>query len=98
MGAAMTKKRRCYRLLRWFFGEDWDRLPSDWKGRVRWFFGADEKHKKTILGQSIFWGLWLFLTLRHFSGNPIDQDMKIFLSWLDDGMASVKEWVIGCFL
>lgn len=91
----MTKKRRCYRLMRCIFGEDWDRLPPDWKGRVRWLFGADEKYKKTILGQSTFWGVWLVLTLRHFSGHPIDRDMEVFLAWLDGILASIKEWFIG---
>ena len=93
----MAKKRRCYRLMRCIFGEDWDRLPPDWKGRVRWFFGADEKYKKNIYEQIAIYTLASILIFNHFSGHPIDRDMEVFLKWLDGILASMKEWFIGWF-
>lgn len=93
----MAKKRRCYRLMRCLMGSDWDRLPDDWIGRVYCFFGVHDRNRKKLWEKIATYALATFFWILHFTGEPIDKDMDVFLDWLGEIRASLKEWIIGWF-
>lgn len=96
--AVMAKKRRCYKLMRFLLGSDWDRLPDDWKGRVYWFWGVHDRNRKKLLEKAATYALATFFWIVHFTGDPIDQDTKVFVNWLREELCpSLKEWINGWF-
>lgn len=88
----MGKKGWRYKLLRWFFGKDWDAFPSGRKARLRWFLVGDERYgRKNALAEftgSIVASVCVFMAT---SG------MSIFEVWdmVVSAASRMSEWFKG---